>query len=119
MIVKLKLRLKSGEVIALSKHLASTLTLNPIEELRKEPSDLMIMSALYELYAKVKEKSENIRIFKASRNEELYSVTITRTQALALICAGYFEVDSPTAMQSYEGNFIQSLIGRIHQTFLV
>ncbi|GAB2586399.1 hypothetical protein [Spirosoma areae] len=117
--VKLKLRLKSGEVVALSKHLATTLGSQQVEELRKEPADMLIMSALYEIYSKVKEQSENIRLFGNRRTDELYAVTLTRTQALALCCVVVDEPKAATAMQTYEANFLQGLLGTIHQTFLV
>lgn len=117
--VKLKLQLKPGEVVALSKHLAASLVSQHIEVLRAEPADMLIMSALYELYSKVKTTSENIRLFPTRRTDEMYSVTITRTQALALACVVFDEPPSANALQSYESNFLRGLLGTIHQTFLI
>lgn len=116
---KLKLLIKAGEVVALTKHLSYELGRHDMATLRQEPSDMLIMSALYELYSKVKDKAENIRVFGADRKKELYSITITRSQALALCCVRTDEPETKEAMQSYEANFWQYLIGQIHQNFLI
>ena len=122
--VKLKQRLTASEVVALSKHLATTLASQDMAELRRFPADMVIASALYELYSKVKEQAENIRLFSTRRSDELYSVTITRTQAIALCCVVLDDPSPDTApvgvpLQTYEANFLQRLLGIIHQTFLI
>ncbi|WP_080058955.1 hypothetical protein [Spirosoma aerolatum] len=119
MAFKLKLSLKKGEVVALTRFLATELARVPMDDLRANPADYVIMSAMYELYSKVKEKAENIRLFPSKRKGELYSITISRTQALAICCVLVDVPDQGNSLQTYEANFITGLIGTIHQTFLI
>ena len=117
--VKLKQRFTASEVVALSKHLATTLASTDMAALRAEPDTMVLASALYELYVKVKEKAENLRLFPTRRSDEVYSVTISRTQAVALWLSIGDEPASSTAVQTYEANFLNMLAGLIHQTFLI
>lgn len=111
--LKLKQSFKASEIVALQKHLARVMVSVSVAELRQNPSDLLILSALYELYAKVKPLAENVRLFPSKRSDELYSLTLTRTQAVALWC-----VDRPEG-DTYETAVVDVLLGVIHQAFIV
>lgn len=116
---KLKLKLRSAEVVGLQTFLAAQLAGLQMHELRAEPTDFLILSALYEVYAKVKPISEDIRVFQSRRTDKVFSLTITRTQALAISCVNFDQIEPTSAVQSYEKAFMTRLVGLIHQTFLI
>lgn len=111
---KVKMQVRAAELVALTKHLAKALVKIPKEDLKKNEVDYLICSAAHELYSKVKPKAEEIRIFP--KRSDSYTISITRTQALALVMIGH---DESQPVDSYEATFINRLLGEIYQMYLI
>jgi hypothetical protein len=120
--MKLKLHLNNHEFQALFNvlHLALTeRTADP--DLKRQIGEYCISSVLYELYTKVNKKSSDLAWF-ASLNR-ISVLTITRSESLAFYFLFTSEEDVQPAVlykpESYEFAVLSSIIGQIHQAYLV
>ena len=119
--IKLRLELTGSGVRALNAYVSASLTRYPLSQVQSDLYFYMAMASLYEVYGKTNKLVENINLFPTRRTDETYRLTFTRTQCLAL--AGVYSDDDTTrdenALQTYEVTFMMSLMGQIHQTFLI
>ncbi len=113
--MKLKLKLNATELATLNQYLFGSISCQPIEELKRNPFDLLIASALWELYQKTSAKCEDIRTFPR-KTDQVYAISLTRSQCLAIVCS---LPEDQNKGETYETSFIKRMVGIIHQNFLV
>ncbi|WP_147367963.1 hypothetical protein [Fibrisoma montanum] len=123
------MKLNHSELVALNSHLYLTLTSQPIEELRRYPADFVINSNVAEVYQRTNRMVEDARMFP-SKTDKIYSLSLTRSQAIAVLCTIMTEqtIDTgqsatmdllPFSDDSYEAAILQQIVSTIHQTYLV
>jgi hypothetical protein len=127
--MKLKLKLNQSELQVLQTHLFLSITSQPIEHLCEEPIDYLVCSVLKDVLDRANAKIEDIRRFPTKRTDATYTVSLSRSEALAIACSLNFDMEidgvDPKALMpyqhqaSYEEGFFRSLYGDIHRTYLI
>ena len=136
--MKLKIKLNRDELQCLYGFVSWALVQSPIEELRADTSVFLINSVLYELHEKIHKQYKDVSLFP-TKSDKTYSVTLTRSQALAYANVDFYyylkdltaegkaepgfeyfnnKPAIPTTID-YISNVLNSIYGEIHKAFLV
>lgn len=116
----MKLKLSKYQLEVLHRILGIAIASRPLEELKSEPNEYVVISAVFELFDKLDKKERQLRFFGSAK--DAYSVSVSRTQALALdLLLNPHSESSLVKIQekSYEWNLAREICDTIYQKYYV